>query len=296
MANLVLEDIRLGIVRGISYGLFGKADTFMTQLRELGASLVRVYVYWSQVEPEPGHYTFDTVDAFLDQLDGSEEVWVTLCSSSRWATQQATDFLPPSPAKDLDTYHEFVYHLVRHCAGRVQFWQCDNEPSNIGLTWLGTAEQYLAQLKVMHRAVKEADPAATVVLGGAPYALPASAAHSAERQFYNVVMRDGRDAFDVFDLHLYGAAEQILTDIESTRSMMLAFGYQKPLLVGEYNAPWQNLYPETLAAMEEAMAAVESGSDPRRIPEEATIASLYERMASLPPQLQMFHARLPAGA
>jgi hypothetical protein len=45
MANLVLEDIRLGIVRGISYGLFGKADTFMPQLRELGASLVRVYVY-----------------------------------------------------------------------------------------------------------------------------------------------------------------------------------------------------------------------------------------------------------
>ena len=117
MANLVLEDIRLGIVRGISYGLFGKADTFMPRLRELGASLVRVYVYWSQVEPEPGHYTFDTVDAFLDQLDGSEEVWVTLCSSSRWATQQATDFLPPSPAKDLDTYHEFVYFHARLPAG-----------------------------------------------------------------------------------------------------------------------------------------------------------------------------------
>ena len=77
MANLVLEDIRLGIVRGISYGLFGKADTLMPQLRELGASLVRVYVYWSQVEPEPGHYTFDTVDAFLDQLDGSEEVCIS---------------------------------------------------------------------------------------------------------------------------------------------------------------------------------------------------------------------------
>jgi hypothetical protein len=28
MANLVLEDIRLGIVRGISYGLFGNTDAF----------------------------------------------------------------------------------------------------------------------------------------------------------------------------------------------------------------------------------------------------------------------------
>jgi hypothetical protein len=60
--------IRLGIVRGISYGLFGKPDTFMPQLRELGATLVRADVYWSQVEPEPGHYTLDVVDALLDQL------------------------------------------------------------------------------------------------------------------------------------------------------------------------------------------------------------------------------------
>jgi hypothetical protein len=161
------------------------------------------------------------------------------------------------------------------------------------LTWLGTAEQYLAQLKVMHRAVKEADPAAMVVLGGATYALPASAADSAERQFYTIVLGDGRDAFDVFDLHLYGPAEQILTDIEGARSMMLAFGYQKPLLVGEYNAPWPNLYPEALAAMEETMAAVEGGGDPRRTPEEAAIANLYERMVNLPLELQMFMRGCP---
>jgi hypothetical protein len=41
-----------------------------------------------QIEPEPGRYTFEVVDAFLDQLDGSEEVWVTVCSSSRWTTEQ----------------------------------------------------------------------------------------------------------------------------------------------------------------------------------------------------------------
>jgi hypothetical protein len=99
MGDMVPPGVRLGIVRSISYGLFGKPDRFVPQLRELGATLVRVYVYWSQVEPEPGRYTFTAVDAFLDQLDGSEEVWVTVCSSSRWATRQATDFLPPSPAR-----------------------------------------------------------------------------------------------------------------------------------------------------------------------------------------------------
>jgi Beta-galactosidase len=226
--DMVPSGVRLGIVRGISYGLFGKPDTFVPQLRELGATLVRVYFYWSQVEPEPGRYSFEAVDAFLDQLDGSEEVWVTVCSSSRWATRQATDFLPPSPAKDPAAYHRFVRALVRHCAGRVRWWQCDNEPSNVGLTWMGTAAEYVAQLQVMHRAVKEADPSAAVVLGGAPYALPAGAPHSPERQFFDTLLRDGREFFDVFDLHLYGEADRILADIETARQMMRAFGYEKP--------------------------------------------------------------------
>ena len=233
MGDMVPSGVRLGIVRSISYGLFGKPDRFVPQLRELGATLVRVYVYWSQVEPEPGRYTFDAVDAFLDQLDGSEEVWVTVCSSSQWATRQATDFLPPSPAKDPDAYRRFVDRLVRHCAGRVHYWQCDNEPCNVGLTWAGTAAEYVAQLQVMHRAVKDGDPDAAVVLGGAPYALPAAASNTPERQFFDTLLRDGRDFFDLFDLHLYADASRILADIETARGMMRAFGYEKPLVVGE---------------------------------------------------------------
>ena len=68
---MVPPGVRLGVVRGISYGLFAKPDPFVPQARELGAELIRVYVYWSQVEPEPGRYVFEAVDAFLDQLDGS---------------------------------------------------------------------------------------------------------------------------------------------------------------------------------------------------------------------------------
>jgi hypothetical protein len=217
---------------------------FVPQLRELGARLVRVYFYWSQVEPEPGQYSFDAVDAFLDQLDGSEEVWVTVCSSSRWATEQATDFLPPSPAKSLDAYYRFVHQLVRHCAGRVHYWQCDNEPSNTGLLWAGTAAQYVGQLEVMHRAVKDADPSAAMVLGGAPHGLPVRAPDSPERQFFDVLLRDGRDFFDLFDLHLYGEASQIPAEIETTRRLMRAFGYDKPLVVGEYGGPWPKHGPQ----------------------------------------------------
>jgi hypothetical protein len=117
--------IRLGVVRGISYGLFGPPGEFVPQARALGAGLVRAYLYWSQVEPEPGQYRWDTVDALLGQLTGDEELWITLCSSSPWGTRQPTDFLPPSPALDQRAYAEFARQVVRHCVdqageGRVE--------------------------------------------------------------------------------------------------------------------------------------------------------------------------------
>ena len=251
----MLLDVRFGVVRSITYGLFAPPDRFVLQLRELGAGLVRIYVYWSQIEPEPGRFVFDVVDAFLEQLDGSEEVWVTICSSSTWATREATTFLPPSPATDPGTYERFVHQLVAHCRGRVHYWQCDNEPSNVGLLWAGTAADYVAQLEVMYRAVKDADPEAMVVLGGAPFGLPATEPDDPERRFFDDVLAKGGESFDLFDLHLYQDAESIPSDIERARDIMSEHGLDKPIVVGEYNAPWPELFPQAKAAMNEAMAA-----------------------------------------
>ena len=163
------SDIRLGIARGISYGMFGPPEPIVAPMRELGARLARVYVYWSQVEPRPGHYEWSVVDSLLAQLSGDEEVWVTVCASSPWGTRTATDFLPPSPATDVDAYHRFVRALVARVVPACDYWQCDNEPSNVGLLWAGSAAEYAGQLGVFQRAVKEADPSAAVVLGGCGY-------------------------------------------------------------------------------------------------------------------------------
>lgn len=302
-APVLPAGIRLGIVRGISYGLFGKPDEFMPQVRELGAGLVRVYFYWGQIEPEPGSFRWDVVDAFLEQLDGSEEVWVTLCSSSPWATRQPTAFLPPSPAKDPETYRRFVHAVVSHCRGRVHYWQCDNEPCNVGLTWLGTAAEYVAQLKVLYDAAREADPGSAVILGGAPYRVPSSPPESPERAFFDEVLRDGRDYFDLFDVHLYADHRQIPADLDATRRMMDAHGYQKPIVVGEYNGPTPDLFPEAALALQETMtaafgASAETAEDVDasavgQTPEKAAMSALYKRMGSLPPQLQMFMANCP---
>ncbi|GAA0386787.1 hypothetical protein GCM10009530_42270 [Microbispora corallina] len=299
------EGVRLGVVRGISYGLFGKPDEFVPQARALGAGLVRAYVYWGQVEPEPGRYAWDVVDALLAQLDGDEEVWLTLCSSSPWATRVPTDFLPPSPALDLEAYGAFVRRVVRRCAGRVRYWQCDNEPSNTGLLWAGTAEEYVAQLRVLHAAVREADPAAAVVLGGCGYDVLSGQEGSEPRRFFDHVVSAGRDAFDLFDVHLYGEAAAAPAHIAFARDLMRRHGYLKPVVVGEYAAPVPFEFPEAQAVMYEALSGAfadvpeaQSTSElaermGRDTPERRAMSALYDRMAELPETLQMFLAGCP---
>ncbi len=302
--TLPSEDVRLGVVRGISYGLFGAPDVFVPQARDLGARILRAYFFWSQIEPEPGRYTFDAVDALLQQLDGEgdadQELWITLCSSSPWATRTPTDFLPPSPAHRLDEYANFVRQIVQHCAGRVAYWQCDNEPSNTELLWAGTADEYVAQLRAVSAAVRAVDPHASVVLGGCGYDMLSSPPDSEQRRFFEHVVEAASEAFDIFDLHLYGDAYHIPGYVETARDLLRRHGSLKPIVAGEYGGPSLFEFPEVEAALQSAMAeafrAPPSAQSTQALaaqtqqdtPERTAMRALYARMAELPPRLQMF--------
>ncbi|TDP95201.1 hypothetical protein [Labedaea rhizosphaerae] len=296
-----MTDVRFGVVRGIGYGLFGPPGEFVPQARALGASLVRSYVFWGGVEPAPGQYTWDAVDALLSQVDGDDEVWLTVCSSSPWGTREATDFLPPSPPHDLSQYGSFVRALVARCGGRVKYWQCDNEPSNGPLLWAGSAPEYVAQLREFFAAVKSVDPEATVVLGGCGYDVHSSPAGSPPRQFFDHLVSAGRDHFDAFSVHLYGRPEAIPSIVDDVRSMMRAHGYEKPVVAGEYAGPVLFEFPELDPVVQEAFAAAFAGQEAatqsteelaalagQDTPERRAMVSLSARMAQLPPRLQMF--------
>jgi hypothetical protein len=294
------EGARLGIVRGVSYGLFSKAEAFVPQARALGARGVRAYFFWGQIEPRPGEYTWQAVDALFEQLDSEADIWITVCSSSPWATRVSTDFLPPSPAHDLSAYAEFVRQIVTHCGGRIRYWQCDNEPSNTALLWAGTPDEYAAQLHAFHAAVRSSDSSAAVVLGGCGYDVLSSPAGSEQRQFFDRVASTGRDDFDVFDVHLYGDPYQIPEYVATARQIMATHGYDKPVVAGEYAGPSLFEFPEVERALQSALtdafasAPAAQSTDAlaaqasQETPERVAMKALYARMEQLPPELQMF--------
>ena len=302
-----LTDIRLGIARGISYGLFGPFEPFVATARALGAGLVRLYVYWSQVEPRPGLYNWSIVDALMSQLSGDEEVWVTVCASSQWGTRTPTDFLPPSPATSLEAYQAFVRALVARCRGRVHYWQCENEPSNVGLLWAGTAAEYVDQLAVFARAVRDSDPRAAVVLGGCGYDVLSSPPDGPPRVFFGEVLSRGQGAFDLFDVHLYDSPELIPAHLATVRAMMREHGDERPVVVGEYNGPTLFEFPELDGVVQQTMADAFAADEDASLsttalsatatvetPERRALKLLYERMESLPPALQMFMKGCPS--
>lgn len=297
--------IRLGVARGIQYGLIAEPDSFAARAERLGSSLLRVFVYWSQLEPDPGRYDWVAVDAILEQVDDNTELWLMIGSSSPWASARSTDFLPGSPPLDRDAYVRMVTALVEHCGGRVRWWQCENEPCN-PLFWVGSTAEYGDQLQAFTGAVRTADPHAQVVLGGCPPGVyPNDGVNKAEHEFFERLLDTAHDAFDAFDIHLYGDVYQIPDTVADLRQGMHSRGYDKPILVGEYNGPLPIEYPEAFDALAEVL---QSGATKpwHRLSAQEFLAGklspapardamkrLYERMDELPPTLQMFMTDCP---
>jgi hypothetical protein len=293
--------IRLGIARGVSYGLFGPPEQIVAPTRELGGGLIRAFVYWNQIEPEPGRFEWTIVDALIAQLTGEEELWITVCSSSRWGTRVASDFLPSSPANDDGAYYRFLRELVSRCAGRVAYWQCNNEPSNVDLLWAGSPDDYVAQLRTFDRAVRDADPLAAVVLGGCGYDVLSCPVDGPAHQFFDRVLAEGAECFDLFDIHLYDEPRLIGAHIAAARSMMRAHGYERPIMVGEYNGPTLFQLPELQDVLQRTMAEAFAGDTgggrstdeltataALDTPERRAMKTLYAALPTLPAALQMF--------
>jgi hypothetical protein len=302
-AAVVMPGSPFGVAWGFLYGYLGvKADVFVPGLRQMGAGCTKVYLMWNQVEPEKGRYTWDAVDKFLDQLKAPEDGLIAVFSSSTWATRQAVPLLPPSPAKDPEDYYRFIHALVGHCKGRVRYWQNDCEPNN-AVYWSGTAQEFVAQLKVFHRAVKDADPDAVVVVGGYdglfnPPGTPPKPGQERGLAFFDQVLKEGRDHFDIFDLRLYADPYTIPDRVSFMRRRMSDLGYEKPMICTEYNGPGFFEFPVNrryVTLVQQWAASIASdkkskGQDSTGGGGQNAVAGLYARMDSLAPETQMFMA------
>ena len=293
----------LGIAWGFLYGYSGtKAESFMPLGRSLGVGFTKVYLFWNQIEPEKGHFQWDAVDAFVKDLNSPEEGLISLFSTSTWAVRTPGTMIPALPAKNFDDYYRFVRTVVTHCKGRVRYWQNDSEPNN-AIYWAGTKEEFVTALKVFYSAVKDADPSAVVVgrgydgLFNPPGMFPIPGQEKG-LAFFDFVMKEAGDAFDVFDLRLYADPYTIPWRVDYIRGRMRAYGSEKPIIASEYNGPGfyeftANLkYAPLIVKWLHAVAAGHANGDPAAADAgQNDVAGLYREMGYLAPQTQMYMQR-----
>lgn len=283
----------LGIAWGFLYGYQGvKAETYMPQLRSLGARFTKVYLIWNQIEPEKGRFDWNAVDRFADQLESPDEGLISVFSSSLWATVRASAILPPSPPKNPADYYQFVNTLVHHCRGRVRYWQNDSEPNN-PVYWSGTKEQFADSLKLFYRAVKDADPHAIVVAGGYDGLFNPPEMFQFPGQKYGLEFFDyvaAHAPFDAFDLRLYGDLYTIEYRVNYIRRMLAAHGRHEPIVCTEYSGPGFYAFPENLKYLDLVMQwsqSMASGAAAEH-PAGNGVAQLYSDRNTLAPQTAMY--------
>ena len=265
---------------GVSFGSVYRGESFMNFIAELGINSTKLYIYWRQIEPQKGKYDWEILERFLGQLPANSGSLIAVWSSSSWGTKSRQRIRGGAPPRDLEAYHDFVFKLVRHCKGKIKYWQNDCEP-NSPVFWEGTKEEFVSTLEVFHKAVKGADPTASVVVGG----------HSGfftdrgtpdNQSFFDYVFREGKDFFDLFDIRLYGDPYTIPYRMEWFQKRMAEFDCHKPIVSTEYGGPLPTQFPE---GQEIRRKYFQSRSRKEQI---ETFNKMLEKRHLLPPQMRMF--------
>ena len=129
-----------------------------------------------------------------------------------------------------------------------------------------------------------------MILAGAVDAFHSSADSQDEQNFFDFLLRESADYFDIFDLHLYGDLYAITTNIDAYARKSAALGYQKPIFCGEYNGPSFFNFAENLPILQSIFAKMmvnQQGDTLAQATQSGAVDALYQQMKTLPPQAQM---------
>jgi hypothetical protein len=153
-------------------------------LRDSGAGWTRIFLQWTEIEPEPAlpgqppDYNWDWYDGRIEQIARTGvQVVATVGVAPYWAAET-----PCSPFYDqhMATFARFVSDVVERYSAppyNIKHWELINEPDGVAPDswqygwgcWGLDGDKYAEMLAAAYPAIKAADPLATVLLGGMAY-------------------------------------------------------------------------------------------------------------------------------
>ncbi len=202
--------------------------------RDMGVGWFRDWSYqWRLIEPEPGRLDFAVPDAQVDRVLAHRLRVLALLPfpSTLWSTTapeavdgerlSVLDRVAHAP-RDLDEFARYVRETVAHLRGRIDSFEIFNEPVytqySLPRRFGYTVDEYVRHLRVAAAAVREANPAATVIGGiqSGPEYLTAE-----------LIAAGGLEPIDALSLHAYpgmSAPEYLIEGLERLRANLAEAG------------------------------------------------------------------------
>ena len=174
----------------------------IAMLRALGVGCLRLDFRWAEIEAQPGDYEFSGLDTALAGLsEAGIDVLALLTGAAPWAVTNDDD-----STIDPADFAAFAAATATHFSGRLKHYEIWNEPNWYFWRPEPNPHAYGALLKSAAAAIRSADPAARVVLGG-NFSLEGMFAGRLWQFLYDVAEAhpDLAAAFDVLSYHPYTA-------------------------------------------------------------------------------------------
>jgi hypothetical protein len=142
-----------------------RIDRHLKTARRLGVRYLRCAFSWNGIEKQQGRYDWrfwdDLVAAAQKQQIG---LIPYVAYTPEWAARERNQFYK-QPPRDPHLYADFMSAAAARYRGRIRSWELWNEPDNKDY-WTGTPAEFAALVTLAARRIREADPAAVLVLGG----------------------------------------------------------------------------------------------------------------------------------
>ncbi|MEZ5184669.1 MAG: hypothetical protein R2720_02895 [Candidatus Nanopelagicales bacterium] len=201
---------------------------------------------WDEVEPAPDQYSWDALDAAVDnaQAAGATDILYVMGSTPQWAARdpQMPGLYGPgttSLPRDIEDYVDFARTVAQRYKGRISGYQIWNE-ANTRSFYEG---DWTALAKLTRRAgdaIKLADPSAQVVAASSTV-IPGKLFQT-ESFFvrYARALHDAGDPVDAMAVHLYPVdtskgPDARVASIRAAQRVLNKVGIDKPLWDTEVN-------------------------------------------------------------
>lgn len=107
-------------------------------MKDLGATSVRVDMWWAQINPDKAVFDFTTTDRIMDEIAAvGLEPYPIFCYNSAWGNNRS-----PDSADEREYFGEYVFELVSSYKERVRYWEVWNEP-DLTPFWVPTPDARL---------------------------------------------------------------------------------------------------------------------------------------------------------